>query len=92
MNYDQSENAWDCQVEEHKKLCHKQVSKVILHFVWDQQSRKHTVKCGIEVQNEYISLCVSLVPLLAAGREQYEAREDPFTNNWHCPGCSVKLK
>ena len=71
-------------MKEHKKLCHKQVSKVIPHFVWGQQSRKHTVKCGIEVvflQNEYISLCVSLVPLLAAGREQYEAREDPYTNN-----------
>ena len=38
-------------------------------------------RSSISMQNEYISLCLSLVPLLAAGREQYEAREDPFTNN-----------
>ena len=51
-NFHQSENGWKSyhgeqnrgyHVKEHKKLCQKQVSKVTLHFVRGQLSRKQTV-------------------------------------------------
>ena len=53
-NFHQSENGLKSyhgeqnqgyHVKEHKKLCQKQVSKVTLHFVWGQLSRKQTVLC-----------------------------------------------
>ena len=51
-NFHQSENGLKSyhgeqnrgyHVKEHKKLSQKQVSKVTLHFVWGQLSRKQTV-------------------------------------------------
>ena len=44
-------------VKEHKKLCQKQVSRVTLHFVWDQLSRKQTVWCMYVVPDIQCSHC-----------------------------------
>ena len=41
-------------VKEHKKLSQKQVSKVTLHFVWGQLSRKQTVE---QVPAAHLSHC-----------------------------------
>ena len=54
-NFHQSENGLKSyhgeqnrgyHMKEHKKLSQKQVSKVTLHFVWGQLSRKQTVMQG----------------------------------------------
>ena len=75
-------------MEEHKKLCHKQkvngVKSDPAFCLGPTIQKTHSemwYRSSVSMQNEYISLCVSLVPLLGAGREQYEAREDPYTNN-----------
>ena len=57
-NLHQSESGWKTYhgeqnggylVKEHIKLCQKQLSKVTLHFVWGQLSRKQTVGCLLRV-------------------------------------------
>ena len=45
------EQNWGYHVKEHTKLCQRQLSKVTLHFVWGQLSRKQTARCANTQEN-----------------------------------------
>ena len=75
-NLHQSESGWKSyhgeqnrgyHVKEHTKLCQKQLSKVTLHFVWGQLSRKQTVI--------YLCFC-----LFDDGKKAFDTL--PFSVSW----------